>query len=326
MSSGKGRRGGAVEDMMRQIQNEEKFSPEPGKSQTSTNNVPVFKAIEQESLRDLRSEGRVVEDLDPSEIIVSPLNKRLEMSLNDSDEKYVKIKRSIAENGQDDPITVRKLEDNSLELLAGLTRMTACKELGRSVKALIKSGVSDQEAALLIVRENEDRRDFSPYEQSLMVKELKSLEVSTEMIKQAIGVKSDSAVSKRLKFANIAPELKSIFTDIRLLPVEEGYTLAVSYSKYQDKKLAIESLQSFYDVKKPIHETVRSMIDFLSSGEKKDPLNAVKTRGRSESIKATDGNGNEWIVQKSASGEIKFKQLPEGIGVKEIIDRLGLSF
>ncbi|VDN49219.1 ParB domain protein nuclease [Petrocella atlantisensis] len=69
---------------------------------------------------------------------------------------------SIKKNGVLNPVIVRKLDDGKLEMLSGHNRMNASRIAGlEKVPAVIKSGLTDEEAYIYVIETNLMQRSFN---------------------------------------------------------------------------------------------------------------------------------------------------------------------
>ncbi len=69
---------------------------------------------------------------------------------------------SIKKNGVLNPVIVRKLDDGKLEMLSGHNRMNASKIAGlEKIPAVIKSGLTDEEAYIYVIETNLMQRSFN---------------------------------------------------------------------------------------------------------------------------------------------------------------------
>ncbi len=76
------------------------------------------------------------------------------------------LAQSIKENGLLQPVTVRRTEGDSYELIAGERRLRACKLAGMDrIPAIIREYGDEQTAALSLL-ENIQRMDLNPFEQA----------------------------------------------------------------------------------------------------------------------------------------------------------------
>lgn len=78
-----------------------------------------------------------------------------------SDEKLENLKKSISELGIISPIIVRK-QNHKYEILSGHNRVNAAKAIGiKSVPAIVKEHISDEEAMLIVTESNLMQRTFA---------------------------------------------------------------------------------------------------------------------------------------------------------------------
>lgn len=141
--------------------------------------------------------------------------KKIKMSkhqtrlFDNKDEKIMEDLRNlsytIAQNGLINPITVRPLEDDSYELIAGERRLRASKIAGKTtILCKVLDNVSEEKAAILGLVENVHRLALKPIEQTraiLNVFELKGL-LGNE--------KSNSSVEKSNLFNKLLKDLMII--------------------------------------------------------------------------------------------------------------------
>ena len=76
------------------------------------------------------------------------------------------LARSIQENGLLQPVTVRRLEGDRYELIAGERRLRACRLAGMETIPAIVREYEDSQTAALGLLENLQRMDLNPFEQA----------------------------------------------------------------------------------------------------------------------------------------------------------------
>lgn len=125
----------------------------------------------------------------------------------------------IRENGQNDAITVRRAADGSgYEVAAGRRRLEACRQLGRSVLARLRSL---DEAAMLRVQfsENERREDISALERARWFAEVKDrLDLPSKDLAAQFGL-DPSTFSLYLRLARFPGAILDRLRDPRRLAV-----------------------------------------------------------------------------------------------------------
>lgn len=92
------------------------------------------------------------------------LSGRPQPFLEYSPETLYELVESIKEHGIINPVTVREAKNGKYEILSGRNRVRAAKKLGiRSVPAIIKENISDDEAALIMLDSNLRQRQSLRY-------------------------------------------------------------------------------------------------------------------------------------------------------------------
>ncbi|MFN4196831.1 MAG: ParB/RepB/Spo0J family partition protein [Caldimicrobium sp.] len=88
------------------------------------------------------------------------------------DESFQELLKSIQEKGIIQPIVVRKITEGLYECVAGERRLRAAKKLGLKTVPVIIKELSDEEALLISIMENLQRKDLNPMEIALAYKNL----------------------------------------------------------------------------------------------------------------------------------------------------------
>ncbi|MFC3635972.1 plasmid partitioning protein RepB [Camelimonas fluminis] len=152
-------------------------------------------------LRDERDRLRALVDagvgmeMDPALIDPSPFPDRLP---DDDDAKFEIFKASIATDGQQVPIQVRRhpTMDGRYQVVFGHRRLRAVSELGQKVRALV---IDMTDAELIIAQglENSSRQDLTWIERALFAARMDSAGVKPRDIKAALSI--DDAEMTRLR-------------------------------------------------------------------------------------------------------------------------------
>lgn len=112
---------------------------------------------------------------------------------------------SIREHGILQPLTVRRLEDRSYELISGERRLRAAKLARLDTVPCILLRADDMESSLLALIENLQRRDLDFVDEALALEQLISTyHLSQEEAARRIG-KSQSAVANKLRLLKLSP-------------------------------------------------------------------------------------------------------------------------
>lgn len=115
------------------------------------------------------------------------------------------LAESIRENGLIQPITVRKSEAGQYEIVAGERRFRAAIEAGLTALPCILSDCTPEQAAVLAVVENIQRRDLDCFEEAAAIKALMERTGTTqESLARKLG-KSQSSVANKLRLLRLTP-------------------------------------------------------------------------------------------------------------------------
>jgi len=177
------------------------------------------------------------------------------------DEEYLKLlMKSLEEDGQLHPITVRLLPDGKYEIIDGLHRVEAAKRLGwKDIEANIIT-IDDLEAKFLALKANLVRRNLEPIQEGEIIHRIMVKHGLTEkQVAKKLGV-SVEWVSKRLALVlKVHDEVKKLVADGKLTL---GH--AVVISKIEDyekqKRFAHLIIKNGWSVK----QAEESLIEFLN--------------------------------------------------------------
>ena len=130
------------------------------------------------------AKGSVV-DLDPDSVDSSFVSDRIDSD----DEAFHELLAAIRERGQDTPILVRPHPTVSgrYQIVFGHRRVKAAKELGRSVRAVVKP-MADQDHVIAQGQENAARSNLSFIERTLFAKRLADLGYDQTVIRSALAL------------------------------------------------------------------------------------------------------------------------------------------
>ena len=104
-------------------------------------------------------------------------------------QRFTDMVESVRANGVIVPIVVRPADDGKYEILSGHNRVNAAKEAGiDSIPALIRTGLTDEEAMLIVTETNLMQRSFADLKHS---ERAVALAVHYEAIKMKPGYRSD---------------------------------------------------------------------------------------------------------------------------------------
>lgn len=117
------------------------------------------------------------------------------------------LSNSIREHGILQPLTVRRLQDRSFELVSGERRLRAAKLLHLDTVPCLLLQVDPLESSLLSLIENIQRRDLDFVEEALALEQLvRDFHLSQEQVARKLG-KSQSAVANKLRLLRLSPAM-----------------------------------------------------------------------------------------------------------------------
>ena len=139
-------------------------------------------------------EGEAVVELDPDQIVGSFVQDRLA----EDDDEFRDLLEAIRARGQDTPILVRPHAkiDGRYQVVFGHRRVRAARELGRKVRAVVKS-IDDRTHVIAQGQENSARANLSFIERALFAKRLEDLGYDRDVISTALAANAAS-ISKML--------------------------------------------------------------------------------------------------------------------------------
>ena len=152
--------------------------------------------------------GNIVE-LDLDAIEVNPFQPRTSFN----EETLRELASSIKELGVIQPITVRKLDFNTFQLVSGERRFRASKLIGlKTIPAYIRIA-NDQESLEMALVENIQRQDLDPIEIALSYQRLiDDINLTQEQMSERVG-KKRSTISNYLRLLKLDPIIQTGMRD-----------------------------------------------------------------------------------------------------------------
>ncbi|MFB9052793.1 ParB/RepB/Spo0J family partition protein [Formosa undariae] len=152
--------------------------------------------------------GNIVE-LELSTIEMNPFQPRT----NFNEESLRELASSIKELGVIQPITVRKLNFNTYQLVSGERRMRASESLGlKTIPAYIRIA-NDQESLEMALVENIQRQDLDPIEIALSYQRLiDEINLTQEQMSERVG-KKRSTIANYLRLLKLDPIIQTGMRD-----------------------------------------------------------------------------------------------------------------
>ena len=117
---------------------------------------------------------------------------------------------SISHQGLIQPITVRRIQHNQYEIIAGERRWRAAQLAGLDVIPAIVRNVSDQATVAMALIENIQREDLNPIEESQALIRLQNeFGLTQHQVAEAVG-KSRSAVTNLMRLASLETPVQQL--------------------------------------------------------------------------------------------------------------------
>lgn len=194
-----------------------------------------------------------------------------------SEDSIQELAHSIQEKGIINPIVVRKIEENSYEILAGERRFRAATLIGLKEVPVSILEVGDEDALIIGLIENLQREDLNVIDAAWGVQRLiQEFNFSHEQAAQAVG-RSRSAVSNLIRLLSLPEEIQTFLKDGELdmgharalLPLEKAEQIELA-EEIIKKGLSVRQVEALVErIKKqkeelatPTEEEKISLPDF----------------------------------------------------------------
>jgi ParB/RepB/Spo0J family partition protein len=137
------------------------------------------------------------------------------MGWRDETKVDVALLKDIREHGQLQSILARKLQDGTLQIIAGHRRYAAMRALGMKeadMKIDVRENLDDVSAVLMALAENIVRKDLSPLEQARAYQSLKDLGLNTYQISEKLDM-GETTVRERMALLELPKEIQERIMD-----------------------------------------------------------------------------------------------------------------
>ncbi|MFN8278141.1 MAG: ParB/RepB/Spo0J family partition protein [Chitinophagales bacterium] len=222
-------------------------------------------------------------------------------------ESLEELADSIRIHGVIQPITVRKIENNKYQLIAGERRLRASKLAGKAeIPAYVRAS-SDQESIEIALIENIQREDLNPLEIAINFKRLMDeCEITQDKLAERVG-KNRSTVTNFLRLLKLPPDIQAALKEGRitmghakaLLAIDHLPTLLSSFKETLEKNLSVRQTE----------EMVRNLSDKPKRPEKvvQRSESDVFLRKMQDEIASSLGTRVQIIRTREGKGEIAIK-------------------
>lgn len=199
------------------------------------------------STKSIANQAGVVIYLPLEQIEVNPFQPRTTFDTDNLND----LAESIKIHGVIQPITVRKIENNKYQLIAGERRLRASKIAGKKeIPAYVRSA-SDQESIEIALIENIQREDLNALEIAINYKRLMDeCDLTQEKLSERVG-KNRSTVTNFLRLLKLPPDIQSALKNNTismghakaLLGIDHLQTLLSIFKETIDKNLSVRQTE-----------------------------------------------------------------------------------
>jgi ParB family chromosome partitioning protein len=228
------------------------------------------------------------------------------------EESLQELADSIRIHGVIQPITVRKIEGNKYQLIAGERRLRASRIAGKGEIPAYVRAASDQESIEIALIENIQREDLNPLEIAINYKRLMDeCDLTQDKLAERLS-KNRSTVTNFIRLLKLPPDIQAALRDNKitmghakaLLAIDHLPTLLSAFKETVAKGLSVRQAE----------ELVRSVNDTTikpPSAEKAANIRASENdiflRKIQDKISSTLGTRVSIIRTKEGKGEIAIK-------------------
>ena len=221
-------------------------------------------------------------------------------------EQMEELTASIKAVGILQPLTVREMEDDEFELIAGERRLRAAKQAGlKTVPVYILSVEADVEMMEYALVENVQRVDLNPLEEAEGYAMLSGkYDLSQEEIANNVG-KSRSSIANSLRLLKLPPEIKS---SLRSGKISAGHARAILGLRKSLKMITM--YQKIIREKLSVRQTEVLVKKYSDSYQKSVKVKKVSS-GSSEIVQIENDLisylGTKVVIRKNNAGKGKIQ-------------------
>ena len=180
------------------------------------------------------------------------------------DASICELAESIRENGLLQPVTVRRVEDGTYNLIAGERRTLAFRHLNREMIPAIIEDYSENQSATFALIENLQRENLNYFEQSLGIARLmKEQHLTQHQVSVKLGM-AQSTVANKLRLLQYSPEVQRAFLESKLTERHARALLRIEGEEEQLKTI-VHIVENNLNV-----EQTERYIESLESPEKEE--------------------------------------------------------
>lgn len=160
-----------------------------------------------------------------------------------NEESISRLALSLGQKGVIQPILLRRIGDNKYEIIAGERRWKAAPLAGiKMVPAIIKVGISEEEAFTLSLLENVGREDLNPVDEANAIKQdMDNRGLTKEAMAALMGV-SVATLYAKLRILKLSPEIQALIIKGTLKPSHAGLANLPQFKDQGDRMKAAQAV------------------------------------------------------------------------------------
>jgi ParB family chromosome partitioning protein len=191
------------------------------------------------------------------------------------DETIEELAQSIKMYGIIQPLSVRKMGQNSYELVAGERRLRAAKKLGLENVPVLLVDITDKESAAIALLENLQREDLNYMEEAEAYYNLiQDHSYTQEQLADSIG-KKQSTIANKLRLLKLSHNVRKILIENKLTERHARALLKLQTEELQLKIIDIV-LKKKFNVKQTEEYIERELQRLLSQEVASDGKKRIK--------------------------------------------------
>lgn len=224
-----------------------------------------------------KSEVDVENEFHPDEVIYVPISQiepnRFQPRSVFQQEKIDELAQTIHTHGMIQPIVVRRLDENSYELIAGERRWRAAQTLEWETIPSIIREMTDTETASVALIENLQREELTVIEEAMAYDRLLELHSLTqEALAQRLG-KSQSTIANKMRLLKLPEKVRQALLDKKITE-RHARSLIVLKNPETQEKILEEILEKDLNVKQT-EERIAKLYEEKPPKKKKPKLKGV---------------------------------------------------
>lgn len=204
--------------------------------------------------------------------------------------------RSLAADGQDEPITVNQTGDEQYHLIDGERRYRAAREAGlETVQCQIYQDLDTLTAMKKHLRSDVHKKNLGPIEQAIGMQRLGEHGMTIKQVAEFFG-KSEDTVRRRLGLLGLPGEVQKMITRTHHpLPIRQAEYL-IGLSTSEALRIARQAAPSVGPVAS--EEEVKVLVDAVKKGPDLPEVEPVRPAGRAERRKKKQEQARRGLDQK----------------------------